>query len=403
MLKLLADLYNPLSRHQSAIKLAEYCGAVYFMIFIKDPKINVYLPGPGFMKTLYGSHAWDNFLLEASENTYSAKLNFPNKFSNCKTVGFPGPQESIVTFIGVDTIPDNIDPLIQLLPLIISLLKQEQSLIATRGLSETLEKEIIKAEKLSRKLEIAGQSLRKNLLAQQKDKEAISQLMQKKDEFMNIASHELKTPITSMKAYLQLVSQKILPVIKDQQLSLFIEKANKQVDKLVGLINDLLDVTKIQAGKMDYIFSTFNISEVIKDSVEEAKSTTATHDFVIELEEDVNITGDKMRIEQVLTNFLSNAIKYSPEGKQVIIKLIKEDSRVKISVKDYGIGIEEDQLAYIFDRFFRVESNINKFFGLGLGLYISTEVIKRHQGTFGVESKHNEGSTFWFAIPVTYS
>ena len=156
-----------------------------------------------------------------------------------------------------------------------------------------------------------------------------------------------------MKAYLQMISYKLLPVIRDKQLRSFIDKSNKQVDKLASLINDLLDVSKIQAGKMTYAFTTFNFNECIKEAVAEVADTTAEHKITINnaLKDDVLFRGDRLRIEQVLINLLSNAIKYSPESDEVILDVMCEDNFIKVSVTDFGIGISEKQLPYIFDRF----------------------------------------------------
>ena len=225
-------------------------------------------------------------------------------------------------------------------------------------------------------------------------------LLQKKDEFMSIASHELKTPITSMKASLQIAERLVVKRNDVQTVQGFIEKANKQVNKLTSLVEDLLDVTKIQAGKLQFHTSFFNIGEVVQDCLDQIRNTNLKHRILLEGDADIVISGDKHRLEQVIINFLSNAVKYSPDADEVILKVEKTEEVVKVSVTDFGIGIPEDKVNFIFDRFFRVQESSQKFAGLGLGLFISAEIIRRHDGEVGVTTTEGKGSTFWFTIPL---
>ena len=226
------------------------------------------------------------------------------------------------------------------------------------------------------------------------------QIMKKKDEFLSIASHELKTPITSMKASLQIVERLTSGNPETVAIHNFIEKANKQVTKLTSLVDDLLDVTKIQAGKMEFNTSNFLLKEAITDCLDQISSDTSSQQIIVEGQSEILINGDKNRLEQVITNFISNAIKYSPESDKIIINVASSDSDVTISVTDFGIGIPGDKIPFVFDRFFRVAESANKFSGLGLGLYISNEIIMRHDGTIGVSSEEGNGSTFWFTLPI---
>ncbi|WP_233524407.1 chemotaxis protein CheB [Mucilaginibacter conchicola] len=234
-----------------------------------------------------------------------------------------------------------------------------------------------------------------------KGRQAAEELMQKKDEFMSIASHELKTPITSIKGSLQILKRMVdKTAAKDPTLSTFIEKANKQTGKLTTLVEDLLDVTKIQEGKMVLNYAEFDAAAMVKECLEEVQTQNATHKIEFKADCEMRVHADKVRLEQVVTNFLTNAIKYSPKADRVIITCDIEGKNFKVSVKDFGIGIPDDKKDFLFDRFYRVQESSSHFSGLGLGLYISAEIIKRHKGKIGVESVNNEGSTFWFTIPI---
>lgn len=229
---------------------------------------------------------------------------------------------------------------------------------------------------------------------------ATRQLMNRKDEFMSIASHELKTPITSLKAMLQIGLKSIdqgksIALIQD-----FMTKSLKQTDKLTYLINDLLDVTKIHSGKMQLNYTAFNLADLAKEVVNDIANGDVSHHIELFAEEDLHLSADRHRIEQVMVNFLSNAMKYSPGKDKVRVEVKRSHKdRVRVAVQDYGIGISKDKKDLVFDRFFRVEESI-KFSGLGLGLFICKDIIERHQGSIGVESVEGEGSTFWFTIPT---
>jgi two-component system CheB/CheR fusion protein len=238
-----------------------------------------------------------------------------------------------------------------------------------------------------------------DITAQKLIDEATKELLMKKDEFISIASHELKTPITSLKAALQMLDRIILQKEEMKPARGFVQRSVKQVDKLIELVQDLLDVTKIQSGKLELKKTRFLLDELITECCEEVQSSSEHHKLVIEGEKNVEIYADRNRIEQVILNLLSNAIKYSPGGKKVIINVSKSDEGIKIAVTDFGIGIPTEKLPYLFDRFYRVEDNSQKFVGLGLGLYISSEIIRRHNGRINVESKEGKGSAFSFNLP----
>lgn len=238
--------------------------------------------------------------------------------------------------------------------------------------------------------------------ALKKAEEATRELLQKKDEFMSIASHELKTPITSMKASLQIV-QRIIEEKDSETLVLdFIHRANEQVDKLTTLVENLLDVTKIQSGKMAFNKSEFDMSELVDECVYHIQNLSRNPIRIMK-NEAVCVFADQNRIEQVIINFLSNAVKYSPDATEILLSAYQQDGAFKVEIKDNGIGIAAEHLPYIFDRFFRGISSSEKFSGLGLGLYISADIIRRHGGEVGVDSIPGKGSTFWFTVPLYLS
>jgi len=221
-----------------------------------------------------------------------------------------------------------------------------------------------------------------------------------KDDFIGIASHELKTPVTSLKAYTQIL-QKRFEKYGDLVASQNLAKMDAQINKLTALIGDLLDVTKIESGKIVFNKSVFDFDTLVTDTIEEIQLTSEMHTIRINGEVKKQVYADKERIGLVVTNFLTNAIKYSPHADKVSVHVSLDNNMVVVGVQDFGVGVPKENLNTVFERFYRVKSPKGDTFpGLGLGLYISAEIIKRHNGKVWVHSEVGKGSTFYFSIPI---
>jgi two-component system, chemotaxis family, CheB/CheR fusion protein len=220
-----------------------------------------------------------------------------------------------------------------------------------------------------------------------------------REEFVILASHELKTPVTSMKGYVQILKD-MFSQTSDHISEEFMQKLDHQIDRVSNLIKDLLDITLIREGKFELKKTRFDIDKCITESVNEAQLATKKHLLVADLKANVEIQADRERLEQVLTNLLSNAIKYSPGSDKIIVTSRLKRENITVSVQDYGIGIERETQKKIFEKFFRyTEGDGKNYPGLGLGLYISAEIIKQHGGKIELESEKNKGSLFSFSIP----
>ena len=221
-----------------------------------------------------------------------------------------------------------------------------------------------------------------------------------RDNFISIASHELKTPVTSLKIYTEVMLRKFKKTDQKDELK-NMTKMNTQIEKLSNLINDLLDVTRIQSGKLSFHEEVFDMNLHVKEIVESTQPVTDKHKLSYKGSANTMVLGDKDRIGQVVSNFLTNAIKYSPDANKVTISVTKKNNRAIVSVRDYGIGIDSTHLKKVFNRFYRVaDSNEKTFPGLGIGLYICFEIIKRHNGEIDVQSIKGKGSTFTFSLPL---
>lgn len=231
------------------------------------------------------------------------------------------------------------------------------------------------------------------------DIEEQKQAIEKRDEFIGIASHELKTPLTTVKAYLEIISsykKEALP----ESIKEYVSKAQGAMKKLQNLVNDLLDVSKIHGGQLLYDKVEFNLIDLVGTCIENFNYLYPERHLICDCTDHLLVYGNVGRIEQVIMNLISNAVKYSADKTDISIIAKSEDNRAVVSVIDSGIGLSEEQKSRIFERFYRVEDKKFLTSGLGMGLYISSEIIKSHGGVLKVSSNFGVGSTFSLELPL---
>lgn len=222
----------------------------------------------------------------------------------------------------------------------------------------------------------------------------------RKDDFINMASHELKTPITTLRLYSESLERKI-KVLKKFGIQKTVSAIQSQIEKLQNLVLTLLDVSRIQTGKLLFIKERFPLHTLIADIVDDLQDVSDKHMIKFAKRTPLYVNADKFRISQVISNIVTNAMKYSPTGGDVRISLKRSGDYAEVAIKDFGVGISKKHLTKVFDRLYQVTDPSEKTYpGLGLGLYISREIIKRHRGKIWVESTKGKGSTFIFTIPL---
>ncbi|WP_293303780.1 PAS domain-containing sensor histidine kinase [Pedobacter sp. UBA5917] len=227
---------------------------------------------------------------------------------------------------------------------------------------------------------------------------AYKALQQQKDDFISIASHELKTPLTTLKASLQL----LVRMRENPDTVLFpkvIDQASRSMDKITELVDDLLNVSKINQGHVGLKKNWFNLGEMLEKCCIHVRES-GNHDLVLAGDKNLMVFADEHRIDQVVVNLVNNAVKYAPDSKEIFLEIEPQADRVKVSVRDNGPGIPADKLPHLFDRYFRADEMGTQVSGLGLGLFICADIIKRHGGEIGVESEPGEGSKFFFTLPL---
>lgn len=218
----------------------------------------------------------------------------------------------------------------------------------------------------------------------------------RREEFISTASHELKTPLASLKGYAQILKN----ILKVEAAKYYLSKINDQIDRLSQLVDDLLDVSKIQSGQLRLRKEKFDIIKLINEAAMDIQLFSNTHKIIVKGLPQKIIFADKGRIGEVLSNLLSNAVKFSPKANKVIVETQLNNQDVLISVTDSGIGIFDKNLQKIFEPFFQGSNKIRQSFaGLGLGLYKSLQIIKRHEGRIWAKSQKGEGTTFYVSLP----
>ncbi|APU70025.1 MAG: ATP-binding protein [Christiangramia sp.] len=226
---------------------------------------------------------------------------------------------------------------------------------------------------------------------------------EKQEAFLKLVSHELKTPVTSIKGYIQLI-QSMTGKENEQNKTLkpYLKRVEDQVERLIHLISEMLDLSRIEQNELELNKTEFDLNRLVEEAVEDICYTNQEVRINIHHEDEFQVLADRNRIEQVMLNFLTNAIKYSPENKHIDIRIFKRDKNsVGVKIKDHGLGISRKDRQHIFRRFFRVEGkNQDTYSGFGIGLYLSNEIIERHNGKIFVKSKVGEGSEFIFTLPL---
>jgi len=245
---------------------------------------------------------------------------------------------------------------------------------------------------------------------------ALSEANARTDEFLSIASHELRSPLTSLKMALQLGQRRLRRLheqtpqhgeLDDQFVALhgLLATAEHQVDRQDRLVGDLLDVSRIRANKLEFHLAPCDLSAIVHDAVDEQRLSWSDRTITLETPETpLVIEADAHRIGQVVTNYLTNALKYSPPDASVRVSLsVAPDERARVAIHDAGPGLTAEQQAHIWERFHRVpgiKQQSGAGAGLGLGLHIARTIVEHHGGTVGIESAPRRGSTFWFILPL---
>lgn len=375
------------TRFNAAKDLAAMVHAEEVLCFLFDPHVHTFLPAPGFPLTPGNTKEWQRFLQSAQGRSYyREKIILPGKIEK-DVVSISSNNGCILALINYKQNDITFTQFQTIFVLISALIKTEALNIELESKLKIAEQSSGKSEQLTKYLD--------NVRAK------LHQALKTEDGFLSVASHELKTPVTSISAFIQILLNVYPEASEEKQTHYILKRTKFQVDRLIRLMGDLLDATKIKSGKLDLNIEEIGLDKIIDELIRDYSLIHTSHTIIRKGFSSGKVRCDKSRIEQVITNLLDNAIKYSPTADNIIITTGTNEHNVLFSVQDFGIGIEAESKNKIFDRFFRAHGeDSGNLSSLGLGLYISADIIQRHNGKIWVDSEPGRGSTFHFSLPV---
>lgn len=391
LLKKVSNMTRTSDRKEAARQLAIYLGVEDLIIFIVDPAVSVVLPAPGFPQTLPGGRAWRSFLSDcAKTGQFSAQLITPGRSEPGSVYGVAAEDGSILVLIGGSPIGELVTVVKQLLPLLAAAYHGElaaQNEASQARLAKT-------AAEQSRQLINSFDSARREL----------QKTLQMRDQFLSIAAHELKTPLTSILGFTQVLLRRAEKekLLGERDLHL-VKIVINQANRMQKLMEDFLNQDRMQAGLFVLDMADMDLVELVRETIDELQPSLDKH--VVQHYtggfESLPVRGDRLRLHLVVQNLLHNAVKYSLEGGEVIVRTWQENGRACLSVSDLGIGIPPEELSRLFERFYRA-SNAQKHHlgGIGIGLFLTREIINGHGGTIEMESIESQGSTFRVCLPL---
>jgi PAS domain S-box-containing protein len=272
-------------------------------------------------------------------------------------------------------------------------LREEELIVRIPGMGRDVHLRVTASPLRDWQGEIAG------AVSLSRDVTELSELERLKDQFIAVAAHELKTPIAIMKGYAQMLLRQSGDIPPNRRKML--ESIDRGADRIDGVVQDLLDISRLQEGRLELSMERIDLSQLAEQVADEMSLSTTRHQLRVAGAEPLIVEGDRSRLEQVIVNLLDNASRYSPQGGEVEVELTRTGSEAVVSITDHGVGIPADKQGRIFQRFYRAHTDTPyDYGGMGVSLYISREIVSRHGGKLWFESQEGQGSTFSFSLPL---
>lgn len=387
-------------RVAAARSLARHLGADDLIIFVADPEIGTLLPALGFPQTLPDGRQWRAFLASCTATEpLERDLTPPGGGGPVRVTGIGATDGSVLVLLGSHPRRDVMHDTLALVPLLAASLRAERKLMLAETQARAARQAVTEVTMLATALDDARHQLQDALVT-------VEGALQARDEFLSIASHELKTPLTGLLLQVQMFQRFARRLSGDpaiERISAMADTMERQVKRLSQLTYDLLDTSRITSGRLDLRIESVDLVELAQDVIERFGDEAVARGATIHLQVNGSVVGewDRSRLDQVLTNLLSNAIKYG-RGEPIQVMVTSDANHARLSVCDHGIGIDAADRERIFDRFERVRISGDPG-GLGLGLYITRQIVDMHGGEIELDDTPGGGSTFTVELPLAPS
>lgn len=400
----LGRLAQPDSRREAADQLAASLGGTSLILFVRDARTGAFLPAPGFPQTLRGGRAWRTFIRACtSRGSHQGRVPDPTGDGEEEARAVADGQEAVLVILGGTPDTTRLDGYRTLLPLLAAAVQREWELQAATAERTLAQRTADQAEALAVSLDQARSRMEQLATENRRLYQEAQEAIRSRDEFLSIAAHELRTPVTALKGTAQLALRHLERGPLDAPR---VERSFRSIihtsDHLGLLISDLLDVTRLRDGQLPLRVEPLDLAQLTRGITERYREHLDTG-HLLDLDvpsSPVEIKGDAGRLEQVLDNLLTNAIKYSPAGGTIEVRLLMETEGAVLSVADSGIGLPEGTQERIFDPFGRA-SNARQLPGMGLGLYISRRILELHGGRLSASSPGDGlGTTMSIWLPL---
>lgn len=402
ILRLLGQLADPDQRLAATVALAHAVGAEALFVFLFDEEVEAYLPAPGFVQTLPDGRAWRTFLQATAEHGWwTGELPVPGMTGRVSAGGVRAEYGSLLVVLGGTVQRQDLDEVVILLPLLAAALRGERAASMAEARVTMLRRAATDAQTLAEGLEAARRELQR-LYGE------VRMALQDRDAFLAAVTHDLKTPLTAVYGYVQLVQRQVRRTSPQgaERLLEGLDQIHLTAVRMRRQVDQLLDVARLQMGQpLELDRRPTDLVALVRAACREHAMTSDRHQLLI-ITEEKQLIGywDALRLECLLDNLLGNAIKYSPAGGEVRIdlrqELVEGAGWALLAVRDSGIGIPAVELPQIFERFYRARNTTRQMLGSGIGLASAQQIVREHGGSMAVDSTQGAGSTFTIRLPM---
>ncbi len=388
-------------RLAAAEALSQRLGVDEVIVFVRDPELGILLPAPGFRQTVTGGPEWRAFVATcATPGIHSADIDYPHRERKSPVRAHVSERGVALFLFGGVPNESVLAEVLVLLPLLGAVFHAEHDALLARGAEEVARATGRHAKELALALDSARSEVERALAEAARLNEELKDIDRRKDDFMAMLGHELRNPMAAISGAIEVMRARPSDLAQIERARAIIER---QTEQLARLVDDLLDVARITRGKIVLRREVLDVEQIVRRAIEatHAPAVAKRHELRLEVRARVHADADRTRLEQMVTNLLTNAVKYTDEGGHVVVVVDRRGSEAVVEVTDDGIGIPAPMLPRIFEAFLQVDASIDRGpGGLGVGLTVVSRLAALHGGSVDAKSELGKGSTFTIRLPA---